>query len=176
VWQPVLRATLEAHNPAGLPRLEFGAIEGPYNATGVSDSPSRARIFSCQPATAADEASGATEIVSTVARRAFRRPVSDADLDAPMTFYRDARAGGGDFDDGIRAGLARILASPSFLFRAELDPADLPPGTPNQVTDIELASRLSFFLWSSIPTTSCWTWPSPGACASPACSRPRCAA
>jgi mono/diheme cytochrome c family protein len=151
VWQPVLRATLEAHNPAGLPRLEFGAIEGPYNATGVSDSPSRARIFSCQPATAADEASCATEIVSTVARRAFRRPVSDADLDAPMTFYRDARAGGGDFDDGIRAGLARILASPSFLFRAELDPADLPPGTPNQVTDIELASRLSFFLWSSIP-------------------------
>jgi len=151
VWQPVLRATLEAHNPAGLPRLEFGAIEGPYNATGVSDSPSRALLFSCAPATSAEEAPCATEIISTVARRAFRRPVNEADLEAPMTFYREARAAGEDFDAGIRAGLARILTSPSFLFRSERDPADLPAGTPHPITDLELASRLSFFLWSSIP-------------------------
>jgi mono/diheme cytochrome c family protein len=151
VWQPSLRASLEAHNPSGLPRLRSGTIEGPYNVSGISDTPARRRLFTCRPAAAADELPCATEVLATVARRAFRRPVTDADLQAPAAFYQEARAEGGDFDAGIRAGLARILASPAFLFRSESDPADLPVGAAHPITDLELATRLSFFLWSSIP-------------------------
>ena len=150
-WEPTLRATLEAHNPSGLPRLRTGNIEGPYNVAATGATAARSRLLTCTPASAADERSCAAEILSTVARRAFRRPVTDADLAAPLAFYRDARAEGGAFDDGIRAGLARILASPAFLFREEHDPPALPAGTAHPVTDLELASRLSFFLWSSLP-------------------------
>jgi hypothetical protein len=151
VWQPVLRDSLEAHNPAGLPRLRTGNIEGPYNVTGISSTPTRSRLFVCAPAAPAQDTACATKILSSVARRAFRRPVVDADLLAPMQFYREARTEGGDFNAGIRAGLARILASPSFLFRAERDPGALAAGAAHRITDLELASRLSFFLWSSIP-------------------------
>ena len=151
VWKPVLRESLEAHNPSGIPRLRAGNVEGPYNVTGIGDTPTRRRLFTCQPASAADEAPCAAEILSNVARRAFRRPVDAPDIQAPMAFYDDARSDGGDFDAGIRAGLVRILASPSFVFRAEEDPANLPDGAVHRITDIELASRLSFFLWSSIP-------------------------
>jgi len=108
-------------------------------------------LFTCKPATAARETPCANEILSAVARRAFRRPVTAADLRRPMSFYHEARKNGGDFNAGIRAGLTRILASPAFVFRAETDPASLPPGTAHRITDLELASRLSFFLWSSIP-------------------------
>jgi len=86
-----------------------------------------------------------------VARRAFRRPLVKGDTDAALTIYREERSAGGDFDAGIRSGLARVLTSPAFLFRSEYDPANLPNGAPHQITDIDLASRLSFFLWSSIP-------------------------
>lgn len=151
MWQPVLRDSLEAHNPSGIPRLRTGNIEGPYNVTGVSETPTRKRLFICKPTTAAKESPCAAEILSAVARRAFRRPVTAADIKRPMEFYNDARKDGGDFDAGIRAGLARILASPAFVFRAEEDPATLPAGAPHRVSDLELASRLSFFLWSSIP-------------------------
>jgi len=151
VWQPGLRDSQEAHNPAGLPRLETASIAGPYDVTGVSDTPSRERIFVCQPDSAADEPACAEQILSTVARRAFRRPVTEEDVSAPMDFYRDARASGRGFEQAISAGLARVLVSPSFLFRAESDPADLPAGGIHEISDIELASRLSFFLWSSIP-------------------------
>jgi mono/diheme cytochrome c family protein len=151
MWQPVLRDSLEAHNPSGIPRLRTGNIEGPYNVTGITETPSRARLFVCKPATAAKETACASEILSAVARRAFRRPVTEADIRRPMAFYNDARKNGGDFNAGIRAGLARILASPAFVFRAEEDPANLPPGAPHRISNIELASRLSFFLWSSIP-------------------------
>ena len=151
IWKPVLRATLEAHNPSGLPRLRSGAIRGPFRVTGVSDSPARARLFTCKPASPAQEARCAREILSTVARRAFRRPVTDADLSAPMQFYNEARADAGSFEAGIRAGLARILASPAFLFRAEQDPRNAAVGTSHRISELELASRLSFFLWSSIP-------------------------
>jgi cytochrome c5 len=150
-WQPVMRDSLEAHNPSGLPRLRTGNIEGPYNVTGISETPTRKRLFTCRPATAAKEAPCASEILSAVARRAYRRPVGANDMEAPMTFYNDARMNGGDFDAGIRAGLARILASPAFVFRSESDPANLPEGAAHRITDLELASRLSFFLWSSIP-------------------------
>src|SRR5262245_23247642 len=151
MWQPVLRDSLEAHNPSGIPRLRTGNIEGPYNVTGISETPERKRLFTCKPTTAAKETPCAAEILSGVARRAFRRPVTAADIKRPMAFYQDARKNGGDFDAGIRAGLARILASPAFVFRSEEDPIALPPGAPHRISDIELASRLSFFLWSSIP-------------------------
>src|SRR5688572_1681115 len=151
VWQPNLRASQEAHNPSGMPRLRNGIIEGPYSPTGVSESASRKRLFVCTPKSAAQEAPCAEQILSTVARRAFRRPVTKVDIDAPMALYREERAAGGNFDAGIRTGLARILTSPAFLFRSEGDPSSLPVGTPHRVTELELASRLSFFLWSSIP-------------------------
>jgi hypothetical protein len=151
MWQPVLRSSQEAHNPAGIPRLRNGIIEGPYNVTGAGDSESRRKLFVCTPKTAAQEAPCADRILSTVAKRAFRRPLAKTDMDAPLAMYRAERTAGGDFDAGIRAGLARILTSPSFLFRSEHDPATLANGTPHQLTEIDLASRLSFFLWSSIP-------------------------
>ena len=151
VWQPNLRASQEAHNPSGLPRLRNGIIEGPYNVTGLVEMPSRKKLYVCTPKTAAQEPACANEILSTVARRAFRRPVTKADMEQPLAQYRVERNAGGDFDDGIRVGLARILTSPSFLFRSEQSPAALPIGAAHRVSEIELASRLSFFLWSSIP-------------------------
>jgi len=150
-WKPPLRDSLEAHNPAGIPRLRTGNIEGPYNVTGISDSPARQRLFTCKPTTPAREASCAQEILSAVARRAYRRPVVESDLEAPMSFYNDARKSGGSFNAGIRSGLTRILASPAFVFRSESDPANLALGAAHRITDLELASRLSFFLWSSVP-------------------------
>ena len=151
MWQPSLRATQEAHNPSGLPRLRNAIIEGPYGVSGVSNTESRQRLFVCTPRSAAQEAPCASQILSTVARRAFRRPVTKADIDAPMAIYREERTAGGDFNAGIRVALARILTSPSFLFRSESDPPALAIGAPHPVSELELASRLSFFLWSSIP-------------------------
>jgi hypothetical protein len=151
MWQPVLRSTQEAHNPSGPPRLRNGIIEGPYNVSGDADSPSHKRLFVCTPRTAAQEAPCAEKILSTVARRALRRPVTAADMEAPLALYREERKAGGDFEAGIREGLARILTSPSFLFRSEQDPAGVAPGAAHQISEIDLASRLSFFLWSSIP-------------------------
>ena len=151
VWQPLLRASQEAHNPSGLPRLRNGMIEGPFNVTGVSDTPSRQKLFVCKPRAAAQEAACADQILSTVAKRAFRRPVTKIDVEQPLAQYNKERKAGGDFDAGIRVGLARILTSPSFLFRQEANPANLPVGAAYKVSELELASRLSFFLWSSIP-------------------------
>jgi hypothetical protein len=150
-WQPSLRATQEAHNPSGMPRLRNGIIEGPYNARGVAASSSRQRLFVCTPTVTAQEAACAEKILTTVARRAFRRPVDASDMAATLALYRDERTAGGDFDAGIRQGLSRILTSPAFLFRSEQDPAGLPAGAAHRISEIDLASRLSFFLWSSIP-------------------------
>src|SRR5687767_12211268 len=147
VWQPSQRASQEAHNPAGMPRLRNGIIAGPYNPTGVSETASRKKLFVC---TAKTEAC-ANQILSNVAKRAFRRPVTKMDMDAPMAIYHKERKAGGDFEAGIRVGLARILTSPAFLFRQEQSPAKLAVGSAHKVSDIDLASRLSFFLWSSIP-------------------------
>ena len=151
VWEPPDRDTQEVHMAGGLPRIKFANVDGPFTVSGISSTPSRERILVCQPASASEEPACAEQIFSTLARRAFRRPVDAADLEAPITFYREARESGGDFDAGIRAGVTRILASPSFLYRAETDPESLPAGEAHPVTDVELASRLSFFLWSSIP-------------------------
>jgi hypothetical protein len=151
VWQPAIRDSQEVHLTADRPRIRFMSIEGPYNVIGISDTPSRDLLFVCKPTSVGEEASCAEEILSNLARRAFRRPVTDEDVAEPLRFYAQSRDLGGDFDAGIRAGVARVLASPSFLYRVEVDPAGMAPGTPHAVSDLELASRLSFFLWSSIP-------------------------
>jgi hypothetical protein len=151
VWQPSLRDSQEIHMIGGLPKLRTVNVEGPYNVKGVSNTPSRERIFICRPATAAEEPACAQKILTSLARRAYRRPVTAADVEPPMSFYKQSRENGGSFDAGIRVGVARILSSPSFLYRMEKDPVGSRVGTAHAVSDIELASRLSFFLWSSIP-------------------------
>jgi hypothetical protein len=151
VWEPSLRASLEAHNPSGMPRLETGIIEGPYNVTGISDTPSRERLFVCRPASEAEAPACAQQILTRVARGAFRRPVTGDDIVDAMAFYDYERSGGGDFDSGIRVALSRILVSPQFLFRVEAESPDVPAGSTHPISDLELASRLSFFLWSSSP-------------------------
>jgi len=125
-------------------------VAGPYNATGRGETPSRARLFVCRPATAQAEEPCARKILATVSRRAFRRPVTDADIRPLMAFYHAGRREG-DFDHGIEKALRAILVSPDFLFRIERDPPGSAPGTVYRLSDLELASRLSFFLWSSIP-------------------------
>jgi mono/diheme cytochrome c family protein len=125
-------------------------ITGPYNGTRPEASPSRQKIFVCQPAAQADEPSCARRIVSTLARRAYRRPVKPEEVDALLRLYEQGRAGGG-FDNGIEWVIERVLVAPDFLFRIEPEPANAQPGTPYRISDVALASRLSFFLWSSIP-------------------------
>jgi hypothetical protein len=125
------------------------AIDGPYRITGPGDTASRRRILLCTPRRAAEEESCAKQILSTIARRAYRRPVADADLATLMEFYQSGRKEG-SFDAGIQFALERILIDPDFLFRAERDPAGS-AAPAHRLADLELASRLSFFLWSSIP-------------------------
>ena len=151
VWEVSQRDSQEVHMIGGLPRLKTVNVDGPYDVKGVSMTPSRERILVCRPTTAAAEAPCAERIFTSLARRAYRRPVTSADIEASMDFFRQTREKGGSFDAGIRVGLARILTSPWFLYRIERDPAGLKPGAAHPVSDVELASRLSFFLWSSIP-------------------------
>jgi hypothetical protein len=125
-------------------------IGGPYNGQAPKDSPSRRRIFVCQPANKADETACAKKILSSLARRAYRRPASAEDVQVLFGFYESARARG-NFDAGIRAAVERVLVSPDFLFRIEADPANISAGAVYRISDVELASRLSFFLWSSSP-------------------------
>src|SRR5207248_7637228 len=119
-------------------------------AKGPGDTPSRRRIFVCEPSKAADEEACAKNIFATLTRRAYRRPVTGADLQVPLKFFKDARKDG-DFEAGIEMGLRAVLVSPEFLFRVEQDPAGIAPNTAYRISDLELATRLSFFLWSSIP-------------------------
>lgn len=126
------------------------SIRGPLAPTGRGDTASRQRIFSCYPQSLAQEAPCAEEILRSLATRAFRRPVDEASLAVLHDFYRKGREGG-DFDTGIQYALARLLVDPRFIFRLEAEPVGLAAGTVYQVDDFELASRLSFFLWSSIP-------------------------
>jgi hypothetical protein len=125
-------------------------IGGPYNAQVPKDSPSRRSIFVCQPTSKADETACATKILSRLARRAYRRATSDDDIQTLLGFYKTARAST-TFDAGIRAGIERVLVGPDFLFRIEADPANAAANSVYRISDVELASRLSFFLWSSIP-------------------------
>jgi mono/diheme cytochrome c family protein len=148
--QPFVRSTLIATDHTGLPHVENITISGPFNPTGVSDTPMRRRVFTCRPVKPADEQPCARQVVSTIARRAYRRPLIDADVNALMSFYETGRRDGG-FERGIELALRAVLVSPKFLFRVERDPVGVTPGAPYRVSDLELASRLSFFLWSSIP-------------------------
>jgi len=163
--QTIAAALLDRQRPAGVDDIysvysvgggvQSITIDGPKNPTGVGDTPSRRRIFVCHPgpkATAAAEQSCAKRILSRLATRAYRMPVSETDaLMRPlMTAYAEGRRAG-DFDDGIEHGVARILVNPRFLFRAEEENTKVAAGQVYRISDMELASRLSFFLWSSIP-------------------------
>ena len=134
-----------------MPFVTSITIAGPYNASGPGHTPSRDRIFTCQPANIEQEPGCARSILSDLARRAYRRPVSENDIEVLLEFYQMGRVDGAGFDSGIELALRRLLVSPEFLVRVEVDPAGVTPDTPYPVTDLELASRLSFFLWSSIP-------------------------
>jgi len=148
--RPFDRSNANTYAGDGHPHLESLTITGPFAAIGAGDTAARERIFSCRPATPDDEAPCARAILSRLARAAYRRPVDETDLARLMPFF-DAGRARGSFDAGIQHALRRILASPSFVFRIEADPADLAPGEAYAVSDIELATRLAFFLWGSVP-------------------------
>jgi cytochrome c551/c552 len=147
--QPFTR-DLDLQNMNGIPLIDHVQVTGPFNATGSGDTPSRKRIFVCTPASSKDEVPCATKILETLARRAYRRPVTDGDMETLLSFYQ-AGKNQGNFESGIENSLRLILASPKFLFRSEPDPARVAEGSVYHVSDLDLASRLSFFLWSSIP-------------------------
>jgi Protein of unknown function (DUF1592)/Protein of unknown function (DUF1588)/Protein of unknown function (DUF1585)/Protein of unknown function (DUF1595) len=140
----------------GIPQLEYYPavgilrIRGPFNPTRPQDSRSLRKVFTCHPATADQEAACSQEILTTLMRHAYRRSVTPADMEWVRGFYQEGRREG-TFQDGIELALRRILTSPQFLVRAEREPANAVPGQPYRITDLELASRLSFMLWSSIP-------------------------
>jgi hypothetical protein len=131
-------------------RVSSFQIMGPFNPTGLSQTPSRARIFSCHPDAGADPQLCAEEIITSIGARAYRRPLSETDLTELLEYYRDGLENGG-FEEGIRSAITGILASPYFLYRGERIPQNLKPAEPYAIDDLELASRLSFFLWNSIP-------------------------
>ena len=139
-------------HPRQQPAVRTISIAGPFDPTGIGGTPSRDRIFSCRPAddTAGEAEACATGIIASLARRAYRRPVTFGDIEQLAGFYREGYAEGG-FEAGVETALRALLTSPEFLFRIERDPAGVEPGTAYRVGDLELASRLSFFLWSSLP-------------------------
>ncbi len=150
VYRPPMTQFELVQYKGGNPYIDNIVISGPYDATGLGETPSRQKIFVCRPTRIADEEPCARKILSTLARRAYRRPVTDKDIRTLLRVYEADRTERG-FDAGIQAALERILVGPEFLFRIERDPANVAPDTVYRISDLELASRLSFFLWSSIP-------------------------
>jgi len=132
------------------PAIGFVRIQGPFNAQRPKDSASRRKIFACRPSSSVPEATCARQILTTIARRAYRRPPTATEITTVMGFFNEGRKGA-TFEDGIEYGLRFLLSTPQFLVRAEREPAAVRAGNTYRVTDLELASRLSFFLWSSIP-------------------------
>ena len=149
--QPFERERIDPITPVGIPELDRVTVEGPFNAVKSDSSPSRRRLFTCTPTSDRDAATCARTILSTVARRAYRGPVSETETTRLLGFYEKERARGGSFDQGIESALTFLLVNPRFLYRIEQDPANLAAGASYRVGDVEMASRLSFFLWSSIP-------------------------
>jgi mono/diheme cytochrome c family protein len=145
--RPFDRSNADTYDSTGRPHVETLTVLGPFSPTGPGDTPSRRRIFICKPENQSQEDSCARKILSTLAGRAYRRPITAADMDIVHPFYKKGRQKGG-FETGIQLALRRLLASPTFVFRAEGDPRN---GEAARISDIELATRLSFFLWSSIP-------------------------
>jgi hypothetical protein len=126
-------------------------IEGPFNGLPAVSTQSREKIFECYPQSVSEEPICANQIISTLVGKAFRRPAAEADLEVMMDFFRTGREEGGSFDYGIEAAIQRILADPEFIYRSEIEPTQIAAGETYEISDLELASRLSFFLWSSIP-------------------------
>lgn len=150
-----LRQPYEAHfnmhrHPRLTPAVYQVSITGPYEDKGAGETPSRKRIFVARPGSAAEEESSAKQTLATLMHRAWRRPVGDADVDRVMPFYREGRKDG-DYESGVESALSAILVSREFLFRVERDPTGVASKTAYPVSDLELASRMSFFIWSSIP-------------------------
>jgi hypothetical protein len=145
------------NTPGSIPGFQFYPhvgqvwIEGPFNAAGVSETAARKRIFVCRPEVPRDEAPCARTIISTLVKHALRRPATGADVSSYMEFYQAARKEGGSFDEGIEAAVQRVLADPEFIYRLEPEPASLAVGKSYRINDLSLASRLSFFLWSTVP-------------------------
>ena len=134
-----------------LPHLREFAVGGPFKVTGVSDTSSRKKIFTCRPTAASEEAACAAQIIRKIATQAYRAPLTAPDYDGLKKFYQQGRTEGGDFESGIRLAVQAILASPKFLFRLEEAPATARPGQTYRIADVDLASRLSFFLWGTGP-------------------------
>ena len=168
ILKPFIRSNYDVLDYRGEPVVDRITIEGPLKTTGPGDTPSRRKVFVCRPANSADEVPCAKKIISTLARRAYRRPVTDNDMETLIGFYQLGRNNDGNFELGIEAAIQRILASPEFIFRFEPDPANVTPDKPYRITDLELASRLSFFLWSSIPDDQLLTVASQGKLKDPA--------
>jgi mono/diheme cytochrome c family protein len=148
--QPFVRSSTDTRDTSGLPHFETFTLTGPFDPAGSGDTPSRRKIFVCRPAGPATEEPCARKIVSMLARRAYRGDLEDTDLRRLLGFYRAARSTD-SFEKAIQISLQRILASPKFVFHIEAEPPNAAPGAVYRISDLELASRLSFFLWSSIP-------------------------
>jgi hypothetical protein len=150
LWKQYQRQLFDSNEDKGDPHLDQVDITGPLLVSGVGDTPSRRRIFSCTPQAEEAEPFCANEILSRLARQAYRRPVAEAEIAELMSFYDMGRAEG-TFEKGIETALRRMISGAEFLFRSEADPEGVEPGESYQISDLELASRLSFFLWSSLP-------------------------
>jgi len=166
--QSYVRSSADTIDFSGNPHIDEVILTGPFKVTGVGDTPSRRRIFVCQAKAAADEQACAQRILTTLARRAYRGDVAKEDVPTLMEFYQRGRRDDGSFDSGIDLALRRLLASPKFLVRVERDPAGVPAGAAYRLSDLEIASRLSFFLWSSIPDDTLLDVASKGGLKSPA--------
>ena len=170
--QPLQRGRVLTNDQIYMGYAAVGAVEigGPYEVAGtVADTPSRRAIFSCRPAAAADERACAREILSRLARRAYRRPVTDTDVAVLLDFYDQGRAAAGSFEHGVQFALERLLIDPDFLLRVHRDPVDLPAAqAAYPLDDVDLASRLSFFLWSSVPDDELLALAEEGALSEPA--------
>jgi mono/diheme cytochrome c family protein len=147
---PVVGMGQMVNGNSGGPRISNVEIKGPFEVSGVSDTPSRRKLFVCRPTLPAEERPCASKILGTLAKRAFRRPVAEADIAGAMAFYEEGRKQG-SFDDGIQKGVMAILASPRFLYRSHTPPANVKPGDVFALSDLDLATRLAFFLWSAPP-------------------------
>src|SRR5690606_17931570 len=151
VLQPFQREKHDARMDVGIPELDEVIIEGPLDVAGPGNSASRKRIFSCYPEQDSAARACAETILTSIARRAYRRPLTDDERERLLALYDHEREQGRGFEAGIQTGLAYVLVAPQFLFRIEQDPAGVAPGEIYKINDLELATRLSFFLWSSLP-------------------------
>src|SRR5690606_3021503 len=139
--QGFLRSSVDTFEAIGRPHLEMVTVRGPFNATGPGETASRRQVLSCLPLKHSEEPACARKILGTLATRAYRRPVTEGDMKPLLEFYEQGRRKG-TFESGIHMGVRRILASPACILRPESSPAELAPGTPHRISDLELASRL----------------------------------